>query len=56
VPRVSTSARRDLDGRLAEDSDGSRFERFVFMPYMLFVVVVSLGAGVALIAWIFGLR
>jgi hypothetical protein len=45
-----------LDTPLAEDSTGSWFERFVFLPYIVFVVLVSLGAGLVVVAVLFSLK
>jgi hypothetical protein len=56
VTRVSTSARRDLDAPLAGDSNGSWFERFVFLPFMVFVVLASLVAGLVVLVVLFSLR
>jgi hypothetical protein len=56
MTRVSTSARRSLDTPLAEDSTGSRFERFVLTPYLVFAAAVALAAGVVTVVVLLTLR
>jgi hypothetical protein len=56
VPRITTSARSNLDTPLAEDSTGSRFERLVFLPYIVFLVVVGIGSGLVVLAVLFSLK
>jgi hypothetical protein len=56
MPRVSMGARSDLDAPLAEDSTGGRFERFVVLPYIVFLVVVSVGAGLVALAVLLSLN
>jgi hypothetical protein len=56
VPRITTRARSNLDAPLAEDSSGSRFERFAFLPYIVFLVIVGIGSGLVVLAVLFSLR
>ncbi len=56
MTRISTGARRRLDAPLAEDSTGSRFERFVLAPYLVFVAAMALAAGVVTVVVLLTMR
>jgi hypothetical protein len=56
VPRVTTSARRSMDSPLAEDSTGSWFDWLIVTPFVWFMVVVSIRAGIVVLAVLFSLH
>ena len=56
MPRVTTSARQSLDTPLTEDTTGGWFDRLVVTPLVVALVVVSVGAGIAVLAVLFSLH
>lgn len=56
MPRVTTSARRNLDAPLAEDATGNWFDRLIVTPFVMLMVVVSIGAGIVVIAVLFSVQ
>jgi hypothetical protein len=56
MTRITTSARRNLETPLAEDDKGSWVDRFVVTPFVVAMVIVSVGAGIVVLAVLFSLH
>ncbi len=56
MPRITTSARRTTDSPLSEGSTGGWLDRLVVTPLVFLLVLVSIGAGIVVLAVVFSLH